>query len=117
MTYKKVNTMSKTSITSAHDLVKENFPELPQTSSRKLAKLIVKVLDQNLTIYRASYESRSFNFEAYGKTKTDALKTIAAALNKHTIQFNCDPDWFDHDSINVVAYTLNTPYRDYEVIK
>jgi len=92
MTYKKVNTMSKTSITSAHDLVKENFPELPQTSSRKLAKLIVKVLDQNLTIYRASYESRSFNFEAYGKTKTDALKTIAAALNKHTIQFNCDPD-------------------------
>ena len=109
--------MSKTSITSAHDLVKENFPELPQTSSRKLAKLIVKVLDQNIMIYRASYESHSFEFEAYGKTKTDALKALRIALNKHTIEYHCDADWFDNDSINIVAYALNTPYRDYAEVK
>ena len=70
-----------------------------------------------MKIYRASYESRNFSFEAYGKTESDARAALMIGLLRHMDQYNLEPDWYYKDDIFVVEYQLNTPYRDHSVIK
>jgi hypothetical protein len=70
-----------------------------------------------MKIYRANYESRNFSFEAYGKTEPDARAALMIGLLRHTHQYNLEADWCCNDDISVVEYQLNTPYRDYSIIK
>jgi hypothetical protein len=70
-----------------------------------------------MKIYRANYESRNFSFEAYGKTKEDAKASLIIGLLRHMHQYDLDPDWYYEDDISVVGSQLNTPYRDYSIIK
>ena len=70
-----------------------------------------------MKIYRANYESRNFSFEAYGKTKEDAKASLMIGLLRHMHQYDLDPDWYCEDDISIVEYQLNTPYRDYSIIK
>ncbi len=70
-----------------------------------------------MKIYRANYESRNFSFEAYGKTKEDAKASLMIGLLRHMHQYDLDSDWYCKDDISVVGYQLDTPYRDYSIIK
>jgi hypothetical protein len=70
-----------------------------------------------MNIYRAFYESRNFSFEAYGKTENDAKTALIVGLLRHMHQYNLENDWYYEDDISVVGYQLDTPYRDYSIIK
>jgi hypothetical protein len=70
-----------------------------------------------MKIYRAFYESRNFSFEAYGKTENDAKTALIVGLLRHMHQYNLENDWYYEDDISVVGYQLDTPYRDYSIIK
>lgn len=70
-----------------------------------------------MKIYRANYESRNFSFEAYGKTEQDARAALMIGLLRHMDQYNLEADWYYKDDISIVEYQLNTPYRDYSIIK
>jgi hypothetical protein len=70
-----------------------------------------------MNIYRAFYESRNFSFEAYGKTENDAKTALIVGLLRHMHQYNLENDWYHKDDISVVEYQLNTPYRDYSIIR
>ena len=70
------------------------------------------------TIWRARYESRSFDFEAYGTTEVDARETLTMGLNHHRRDYpHVAPDWFEPDDIQTVELTLGVAYRDREAIQ
>ena len=64
------------------------------------------------TIWRAWYESRSFDFEAYAATKPAAKTALLRALNEHGSQYNLDDDWFEADDIGTLSFDLGAGYRD-----
>ena len=70
-----------------------------------------------MRIYRANYESRNFSFEAYGKTENDAKTALIVGLLRHMHQYDLNLDWYHNDDISIVEYQLDTPYRDYSIIK
>lgn len=68
-------------------------------------------------IYRALYDSRNFTFEGFGKTENQAREALQQALDLHTLQYDCDPDWYYPSSIDIYKYELGVPYRDGEEVK
>jgi len=71
-----------------------------------------------MKFYRASYESRSFSFEAYALTQDEARQQMVKGLKTHTKQLKLpDNEWFDEDSIGVSEVELNKSYRDHSEIK
>ena len=69
----------------------------------------------SIKIYRAYYDSRNFHFEAYSKSEKTARAKCLEALQLHTKQYDCEPDWFmfgDVDGVECDDYELDTPYRD-----
>ena len=68
------------------------------------------------TIYRATYESSHFEFEAYGLTSSEALKALKAGLEKHTEQYDLERGWYSKDDLNIYTFELGVPYRDTDVI-
>lgn len=72
-----------------------------------------------MKIYKAYYESRNFDFEAFAETEAKARALLLAGLKKHGKQYKCEPDWFmfgDSDGIEVVDYEIGKPYRDRSII-
>jgi hypothetical protein len=67
-------------------------------------------------IYRAYYDSKSFSFEAYGQTKTEAIDALVIGLLMHTRQFHAPSDWWDSEGIEVREFTVGFAYRDNEMI-
>ena len=67
-------------------------------------------------IYRATYESSNFEFEGYGLTRAEALKTLKDGLRKHTEQYDLEKDWYSKDDINIYTFEFGVPYRDSDVI-
>lgn len=65
-----------------------------------------------MKFFKASYESVNFNFEGYGKSKAEALKTLRAALKIHTKQYELERGWFEADDFNVEYIEFGIPYRD-----
>jgi len=63
-------------------------------------------------IFRAWYDSRSFHFECYSKTKDGAINTMKQALKDHTEQYKLEDDWYYEDSIEWGEFKLDTGYRD-----
>jgi len=68
-------------------------------------------------IYRAYYWSGSFTFEGFGKTENQAREALQQALDLHTSEYDCDPDWYYPSSIDIYKYELGVPYRDGEEVK
>lgn len=68
-------------------------------------------------IWRATFTSRSFDFAAYGETKTGAKEALKLGLKHHTNQYNCAPDWWNEEDISVLEVKLGAAYRDEELIK
>jgi hypothetical protein len=63
-------------------------------------------------IYRAYYASWNFTFEGFGKTEKQARGALQLALETHTKQYDCDPDWYYPSDIEICKYKLGVPYRD-----
>jgi hypothetical protein len=67
-----------------------------------------------MELYRASFESRSFSFEAYGKTEDEAEKVMMKGLRKHTKNYGLpNNDWWERYDINVNKFELGKAYCDY----
>lgn len=67
------------------------------------------------TIFKAYYESRNFDFEAYSDSEKKAREKCLEALKTHAKQYKLEPDWFmydDVDGIECIEFKLNKPYRD-----
>ena len=65
-------------------------------------------------VYLAKYDSRHFSFNAISKTREGAIQSITKGLDEHTTEYDCDPDWYDRDDIEVVELELDMAYRDFE---
>jgi len=73
-------------------------------------------------LWRASFESRSFSFEAYGESEDDARAAMGRTLRAHQRQYRLDRGWardmLDPDAGNVGIYPIAVGhgYRDGERI-
>lgn len=67
-----------------------------------------------LTLYVASYESRSFTFTGAGTTPAEARAVLLSALQVHTRQYDLEPGWYYPDDIVEHTLTAGAGYRDYE---
>lgn len=65
-----------------------------------------------MNIYRAYYESRNFDFEAFSQTKAKAVELVKQALQTHTEQYHLEEDWWEEMGIECASFKLNQPYRD-----
>ena len=68
-----------------------------------------------MKIYRAYYDSRNFDFEAYSDSEEMAREKCLEALKTHGVQYKLEPDWFMFDEIDGIEcseFNMNTPYRD-----
>jgi hypothetical protein len=68
--------------------------------------------------YRASLETRNFDFEAYGPTANAAKSSLIQALYRHGRQYKIDEAWFaqDLDDITVREIAMGAAYRDRDEI-
>jgi len=69
-----------------------------------------------MKFFKASYESPNFYFEGYGSTRTEALKTLRAALKIHTKEYELERGWFEADDFNVETIGFGIPYRDHNTM-
>jgi len=74
--------------------------------------------------YKAMFDSRNFQFEAYGENETLAKEHLKKGLNNHAKQYQIPNDWW-HEygrDIYVVEIEIGRPdfnscYRENELIK
>lgn len=69
------------------------------------------------SIFYATYDSRNFSFEAVAETEVKAVATLIKGLQRHTEEYNLEPDWWEEEGIEVREIALNTPYRDKDKIR
>lgn len=69
-----------------------------------------------MQIYKAYYESRNFDFEAYSQEKQKAIDLVIEGLKKHTKQYNLASDWWSIDGIECYFFITDVPYRDRDEI-
>lgn len=72
----------------------------------------------------AKFSSRSFEFTAYGKNKTEASKILLQALSKHGKEYQLDKRWYtemnEKDSefldseVNFKEIQIGCAFRDYD---
>jgi hypothetical protein len=65
-------------------------------------------------MFRARYESSSFEFEAFALTEEKALNVLTKALKMHTRQYKLKSGWYSPEDCCVDEIHLFTPYRDHE---
>jgi len=66
-----------------------------------------------MKIYYAHAQSRSFDFQAFGLTYNEAIKTLHKGLKKHAKQYNLEPKWFEQwADISVEELEGGIAYRD-----
>ena len=74
--------------------------------------------------YKAMFDSRNFQFEAYGENETLAKEHLKKGLNNHAKQYQIPNDWW-HEyggdiytvEIEIGRPDFNSCYRDNELIK
>lgn len=72
---------------------------------------------ENRVIYRASYESESFTFEAFSTEDLHARACLMEVLVAHGRQYGCEIDWWRPDYIEVRKIELGVGYRDCETVR
>jgi hypothetical protein len=77
-----------------------------------------------MTFYKAMFDSRNFQFEAYGENETLAKEHLKKCLNNHAKQYQIPNDWWHEygGDIYVIEIEIGRPdfnscYRDNELIK
>jgi hypothetical protein len=78
----------------------------------------------NQIFYKAMFDSRNFQFEAYGENETLAKEHLKKGLNNHAKQYQIPNDWWHEygGDIYVIEIEIGRPdfnscYRDNELIK
>ena len=77
-----------------------------------------------MKFYKAMFDSRNFQFEAYGKNETLAREHLKKGLRNHAKQYQIPNDWWHEygGDIYVIEIEIGRPdfnscYRDNELIK
>jgi hypothetical protein len=68
---------------------------------------------------KAWYQTRNFEFTAYGQTTAHAVNALKRGFEHHAKQYALDADWwkeFEND-ISTAHIQLNQAYRDDELLK
>ena len=66
-----------------------------------------------MKIFYAHAQSRNFDFQAFGLTYNEAIKTLHKGLKKHAKQFHLEPKWFEQwADISVEELEGGIAYRD-----
>ena len=68
---------------------------------------------------KAWYQTRNFEFTAYGEDTSKAVKALKKGLIQHAKQYALDADWWKEfeDDISTASIEVNQAYRDDELIK
>jgi hypothetical protein len=77
-----------------------------------------------MKFYKAMFDSRNFQFEAYGENETLAKEHLKKGLGNHAKQYQIPNDWW-HEyggdiyviEIQIGSPSFNSCYRDNELIK
>ncbi len=67
-----------------------------------------------MKFWRATLDTRHFNFEAFGKMKSDAMMAMGETMRIHQEQYALQDDWAMMDEVNFQELEMNRGYRDYE---
>jgi hypothetical protein len=69
-------------------------------------------------MYRATFISSNFTFEAFGETKQVAIASLELGLHRHAKQYDIDPDWWKEFSGDLYTTEIHcgSCYRDNEKI-
>lgn len=68
-----------------------------------------------MKIYRATYESRSFSFDAFASTEKSARQVLQDVLRRHGVLMKLgEVDWYEADGVEVREIVLGQGYRDRE---
>jgi hypothetical protein len=68
--------------------------------------------------WRASFETRNFRFEAYGRTRHEAVELIRAGWEKHRAATGATTPWEEIvPDVQTVVVAIGAAYRDGEVIE
>tara|TARA_R110000868_G_scaffold395036_1_gene666562 strand:+ start:2342 stop:2584 length:243 start_codon:yes stop_codon:yes gene_type:complete len=77
-----------------------------------------------MKFYKAMFDSRNFQFEAYGENETLAKEHLKKGLNNHAKQYQIPNDWWHEYSGDIYTVEIeigrpdfNSCYRDNELIK
>lgn len=63
-------------------------------------------------MWMAKYESRNFEFDAFGNTEAEAKAYLLDGLLIHAQQYNLEPDWFYPSDIWAREIHAKSVYRD-----
>jgi len=81
--------------------------------------MAVKPWREPIAFWRASLETRKYDFDAYGVSAGEARETLIRALYRHCEQLGVDPsrvlEWAD--SVECRQVTLGAAYRDREIFQ
>ena len=77
-----------------------------------------------MKFYKAMFDSRNFQFEAYGENETLAREHLKKGLRNHAKQYQIQNDWW-HEyggdiyviEIQIGSPSFNSCYRDNELIR
>lgn len=66
-----------------------------------------------VVIHRASLETRSFSFEAFGTSQVEALAALRAGFEKHAKGYHLAPNWWEEfaDGIECQPVVIGAAYR------
>jgi hypothetical protein len=69
-----------------------------------------------MKVYIAQYESRNFDFAAYGDTPMNATKALIKGFYEHIRQTGANSHFWDDEDIVVQEVELGHSYRDRELL-
>lgn len=76
-----------------------------------------------MKIWMAWYDSRHYSFDAFGRTKDEAIDALVDGLRQHGRQLSLELNWWEdqrvaaEDQFEVREIELGRAYRDREQIK
>jgi hypothetical protein len=65
-----------------------------------------------MKFFRALYDSRHFEFEAYGSTEAAALLAMRNTLDAHAAQYGVANNWYEPEDISVYPIEIGKGLRD-----
>lgn len=68
---------------------------------------------------KAWYQTRNFEFTAYGEDTSQAIDALKRGFDQHAKQYNLHADWWQEfaDDICTAPIQVNQAYRDDELLK
>ena len=80
---------------------------------------LCNLLLEHDTMIKAWYQSRNFEFTAYGEDTSEAVNALKRGFAQHAKQYGLDADWWREfeDDISTASIQVNQAYRDDELLK